>query len=121
MATGNSESLPGNDVDIISMVSDDSLIVSLFTEKLKLTFPNPSKSKEEKESEMRNNLVKEKELLEQLEEAKANENVEADPKAKGGKGAKVTKTPHDVQNEIDTLLRPEINGWILIDFPRNIN
>ena len=46
------------------MVSDDNLIVSLFTEKLKLTFPNPAKSKDEKETEMRNNLVKEKELLE---------------------------------------------------------
>ena len=46
------------------MISDDSLIVNLFTEKLKLTYPNPAKSKEEKETEMRNNLVKEKELLE---------------------------------------------------------
>lgn len=68
---------------------------------------------------MRQNLVKEKELLEQLEEAKQNEGVDADPKAK--KGAKAVKTPADIQSEIDALLRPEVNGWVLVDFPRNIN
>jgi len=36
--TFGQETIPGKDVDLISLVSDDSLLVRLFIEKLKLTF-----------------------------------------------------------------------------------
>lgn len=67
---------------------------------------------------MREKLEKEKELLDQLEEAKANE--QADPDPKKGKG-KAAKTPGEVQDEIDALLKAEWDGWLLVDFPRNLN
>lgn len=71
---------------------------------------------------MRENLAKEKELLEQLEEANATDRQEADPKAKG-KGAKggVAKTPEEIKAEIEQLLSVEMSGWVLMDFPRTIN
>ena len=68
---------------------------------------------------MRGKYEREKELLDQLEEAKQNENVDPDPKAKGGK-AKAAKTPAEIQEEITALLAFEVNGWLLVDFPRNL-
>ena len=69
---------------------------------------------------MRELVEKEKELLVQLEEAKASEGQEVDPKAKG-KGAKATKTPEEIEAEIVQLIAADTSGWILQDFPRNIN
>ena len=88
---------------------------------MKLTFPSEGPSKEEQENELRDLVEKEKELLIQLEESKANDGAEADPKAKGGKGAKATKSPEEIQEEITKLIAASTNGWILLDFPRNIN
>lgn len=65
---------------------------------------------------MRASIEKEAELLELLEEAK-NEAADADPKKKG-KGA---RTPQEIQDELDQLLSFEKSGWILMDFPRNLN
>lgn len=49
LTTGNEEALPGKDVDVLQLVSDDSLLVQLFIQKLKLTFPATGPSSEEKE------------------------------------------------------------------------
>lgn len=68
---------------------------------------------------MRNNIVKEKELLEELEAAQLAGQVEADPKAKGK--PKAVKSVDDIQAEINQLLKAQVSGWILVDFPRNIN
>ena len=72
---------------------------------------------------MRERIDKEKDLLEQLEEAKGNEATEADAKGgKGGKGGKgAAKSPMEIEDEIENLLRVEASGWILLDFPRNLN
>jgi hypothetical protein len=86
-----------------------------------LTFKAEGISKEDQEAELRDLVEKEKELLVQLEEAKANDGAEVDPKAKGGKGAKATKSPEEIQEEIVKLIAADTSGWILIDFPRNIN
>lgn len=91
LTTGNEDALPGKDVDILQLVSDDGLLVQLFIQKLKLTYSNTGPSQEEQEQLMRANIDKEQELLEQLEEAK-NETAEADPKKKG-KGA---RTPQEI-------------------------
>jgi hypothetical protein len=65
---------------------------------------------------MRANIDKEVELLALLEEAK-NEAVEADPKKKG----KCARSPEEIQDEITQLLSFDKSGWILMDFPRNLN
>jgi len=117
-ATG-SDAVPGKETDIMSLVADDSLLVKLFIQKLKLTFPNPPPTKEAKLAEMKENLAKAKELQEQLEEALANEQV-VDDKAKGKPG-KATKSPQEIEADIKALLSVEVNGWILLDFPRTIN
>ena len=67
---------------------------------------------------MRARIAKEAELLEQLEEAKANEGAEVDPKAKGK--PKAVKSVQEVKDELDALLSFEKTGWILVDFPRNL-
>jgi len=73
---------------------------------------------------MRDNLVKQKDLQDQLEEAKTNEMSEPDlgkaAKGKGG-GKAATKTPSEIMAEIRALQSIELNGWVLIDFPRTIN
>jgi len=125
MTTGQ-EKIPGKDIDIISLVSDDSLLINLFIQKLKLTFKDAPPSEEEKEAQMRANLDKKKELQEQLNEAKENEVSQPDlggkAPAKGAKGAKnVAKSSKEIQDEIDELMSIEKNGWLLLDFPRNIN
>jgi hypothetical protein len=40
---------------------------------------------------------------------------------KGKKGGGGAKTAEDIENELKDLLKPDISGWILIDFPRNIS
>jgi hypothetical protein len=42
----------------MSLVADDSLLVSLFIEKLKLTYHNPPPSEEQLEAKMKENLDK---------------------------------------------------------------
>ena len=59
--------LMGDDVqtgnrDLVSMITDDSLLVRLFIQKLKLTFPL-EKSEQAKQDEILHNLAKEKEIL----------------------------------------------------------
>ena len=57
-------------MDLVSLVSDDNLLVQLFCEKLKMTFRDPAPTAQEKQQKLRDKVVKEKELREQLEEAK---------------------------------------------------
>ena len=116
--TGDENGIPGKEVDIQSLIGDDQLLVQLFTQKLKLTYDAEGPTAEAQEAAQIEKIAKEKELLEQLEEAKANEGGDADPKGK--KGAKAAKSPAEVQEEIDQLLAPDINGWVLVDFPRNL-
>lgn len=118
--TGNKETLPGKDIDLISLVSDDGLLAQLFCQKLKLTFTEKEKTKEEKENKLREVITKEKELLEQISEAKAIEALPDDPKAKNAKKGGA-KSPQEFEEELFQLLKPEISGWVLVDFPRNIN
>jgi adenylate kinase family enzyme len=66
---------------------------------------------------LRDKIQKESDLLEQLEEAKNGDPADADPKAKGKKAG---KAPEEIEAEIKSLLQPDISGWILIDFPRDI-
>lgn len=49
LTTGNEEALPGKDVDLLSLISDDNLLVQLFIQKLKLAFKAEGQSQEEKE------------------------------------------------------------------------
>ena len=100
----------------MSLVTDDSLLAKLFCQKLKLTLTDQPKTQEEKETQLREIIQKEKEILEQ--EVGLGEPAEDKKGKKGGGGA---KTAQDIENEIKDLLKPDISGWILIDFPRNIS
>lgn len=71
-------------MDILSLVTDDSLLAQLFCHKLKLTLTDKPASQEDKETRLREIIQKEKELLEQLEEGEPAE----DKKGKKGGGAK---------------------------------
>jgi hypothetical protein len=48
MTTGSQE-IPGKEVDLINLVSDDEALVQLFGERLRLAFPGQGPSNEEKE------------------------------------------------------------------------
>jgi len=54
--------VPGKEVNLISLVKTDSLMVNLFIEKLKLTFSQPPEASEDREQRMRENLMREAEL-----------------------------------------------------------
>ena len=90
--TNDKESLPGKDIDLISMVTDDSLLANLFCQKLKFTLLDKPKSTEEKETQLREIIQKEKELVDQLEEDRSG-SAEDKKGKKGGGGA---KSPEDV-------------------------
>lgn len=60
----------GGASDVISLITDETLLVNLFIQKLKLTFP-PEKSEQAKVEEIKQNMAKEKEILEQLAELEA--------------------------------------------------
>jgi hypothetical protein len=105
-------------------VSDDQTLVSLFIERLCLEYDSAPPTKDEVEKQMRDNVAKKAELLEQLEEARAAEAAagEADPKAKApAKGAKVSRSAAEIEEEIQALMSVDVNGWVLLDFPRTIN
>lgn len=112
--SGDKESIPGKDVDILSLVTEDDLLTKLFTQKLRFTLTEKPPTAEERDSKLREIVLQEKQLLEQLE---GGEPVE-DKKGKKGGGA---KSPEDIQNEIKELLKPDISGWVLVDFPRNLS
>lgn len=103
-------------MDILSLVTKDVLLVELFGQKLKLTLHDKEKSLEEKENHLREIIAKEQELLIQLQEGEA----VVDDKQKGKKAPVGAKSPQDIEEEIKALMKPAISGWVLIDFPRNI-
>jgi hypothetical protein len=88
--------MPGKEVDLITLVSDDSLLINLFMQKLKLTFEAKGTDEKEVQQKMRDNIIKQKELLEQLEEARANEGSDQDLKGKG-KGAKAPRSVTEIE------------------------
>ena len=96
LTTGDKEKLPGKNVDLVSLISDDNLLVQLFCSKLKLFY----KDKVHTPPNLRDKIQKEKELLEQLEEAKNGEPAD-DPKAKGKKAG---KSLEEIEAEIKVLL-----------------
>lgn len=107
ISTGQ-QKVPGPEVDLVHLIKDDNLMASLFIEKLKLTFTQPPPTQQERESKMRENIEKEKELRAQLIELIQNEastenlGNAKDPKGKGKAPAKnqSAKTSKDVRDEI---------------------
>lgn len=78
------------------------------------------KSEEEKEAEMRKQIIREKEITEELaklaEEAAA---LASDPKGKkpapGKPGSKSTEEL--LKEELEELKTPPLNGWIIVGYP----
>ena len=50
-----------------------------------------------------------------------NETVETDAKNKTKGGKSSVKSPTELNEEIESLLGVQAEGWILVDFPRNLN
>lgn len=115
--------------DLVALVNDDKLLVRLFVQKLKLTFPQ-EKSEESRIEEIKQGLLKEKELMEQLAELEAANAAGGDPKAapkgkapppKGGKGAGGPSGEEQIRAELDQIQKVQVEGWLLIDFPRTLS
>ena len=110
--------------DLTAYVTDETLLLNLFIQKLKLTFP-VDKSEQAKIEDIKSNILKEKEILEQLAELEA-ANAGADPKAKGkappakGKGAGGPSGEEQLRAELELATKVQPEGWILIDFPRSL-
>ena len=92
---------------------------------MKLTFSS-DKSEQAKIEEIKANLIKEKEILEQLAELEA-ANANGDPKAaKGkappakGKGAGGPSGEEQLRADLELATKVQPEGWILIDFPRSL-
>ena len=111
--------------DLTGLVTDDYLLVNLFIQKLKLTFQPDNRSEQAKLEEIKANILKEKEILEQLAELEA-ANAGADPKAKGkapppkGKGAGGPSGEEQLKADLELVTKVQPEGWILIDFPRTL-
>jgi len=75
----------------LGLVTDDSLLINLFIQKLKLTFP-ADKSEEAKLEEIKQNIIREEKILEELAELEAANAAGGDPaKAKGAKAPPAKK------------------------------
>lgn len=115
--TTGAQEIPAAGKDLADLVSDEQILVDLFCQKLKLTFDGAEAP--DADQQRREKIAKEKELLEQIEEAKAAEaNEAADPKGKGKKGA--AKSAAELEDDLTQLLSLDRSGWLLVDFPRTL-
>lgn len=115
--TTGAQEIPAGGKDLADLVSDEQVLVDLFCQKLKLTFEGTDAP--DVDQVRRDKIAKEKELREQIEEAKAAEaNEAADPKAKGKKGA--ARSAAELQDDLKQLLSLDKSGWVLVDFPRTL-
>ena len=68
-------------------------------------------------------LIREKELLDQLHDMEDHTQAAPDAK-KGGKGAAKGGKPtsdETLREELDSIVKLQPKGWVLIDFPRSLS
>lgn len=109
----------------MSSVLDDNLLVQLFVKRLELQF-GEGKSQYELDQELRDGVVREQEIVQQLKEFEEQAHLAAggkDDKAKGGKGApKGGKTQEEMlREELEAIRSVKMSGWVLLDFPQTLN
>lgn len=109
-------------IDLVSLVRNDALLVDLFVEKLKLSYVD-HQSTEQTDEEIRAGLVREKEIMAELDElAKAAEAAATDPKAKGKAPAKGARPQEEVlKEELDAIKEKKLDGWVLAGFPQSLD
>lgn len=77
------------------------------------------------DSEIEAGLLREKELIEQLAEMEDSHVAAPEDKKKGGKGAakggKGGASDESLKDELESIRSLQKKGWILIDFPRNLD
>ena len=108
-------------VDLPNLVFDDQLLVNLFVERLKLEYEGADLTVSEEELEA--GIVREKEILAQLAEMEETQPEKAADPKKGGKEKKGANKNADetLKEELDGIRKVQSRGWILVDFPRNLN
>jgi len=114
-------------LDLVAMINDDALLVNLFIQKLKLSFP-ADKSEEAKIEEIKQNLAREEKILEELAELEAANAAGGDPsKAKGAKAPPAKKGAaggpsgeEQLRAELEQITKVQPEGWLLLDFPRSL-
>ena len=120
------ESLPQK-VDLPNVVFNDDILVNLFVERLKLAYAGPDAAKGQSKEELEEGIKREKEIVAQLAEideslaslaaSDQTKKAAAKPPPKGAKGVAPEEA---LREELDTLRRLQPQGWILVDFPRNL-
>ena len=106
--------------DLLNLVFDDELLVNIFIERLKLEYEGVDLTVSK--SDLETGIQREKEIVEQLAELEDSQ-APADDKKKGGKAAaKGAKAPDEsLKEELESIRTVRPRGWILVNFPRNLN
>ncbi|CDW87464.1 mitogen-activated protein kinase organizer [Stylonychia lemnae] len=120
-ATLNNSGAP----DLVSMIQDDSLLIRLFIQKLKLSFPQ-DKPEQVKIEEIKLNIQKEKEILEQLAELEQQNAAVGGAQDKKGKappakGKNAGSNEDQLRQDLELIQKIQPEGWILLDFPRTLS
>lgn len=109
--------------DLVTLVPDDNLLVSLFVERLKLEYAGVDLSMDMAEIEA--GVKREQEIEASLSEMDTIERKSADPAQKGkekkSKGNAEKKTPEEqLHEELEAIRGIKLRGWVLLDFPKNL-
>ena len=107
-----------------NLITDDSILVELFAERLRLEYDG----KTIKKTDLRQGCIRELEILKQLKDieqqqaqaAVVQQPVESKSKKPPAKNV-VTKGPDEVlKEELEAIRKMDVNGWILIGFPKTL-
>ena len=123
----NNKESPKNDLKNNSnLIPQDELLLKLLIYQIEKDFPLKTKKEFLEEEKEKNNKINN--LLDKIEEIKnnleQNEKEREKEKKKEKKGSKKDKDEKSVENlekELDNIKSESIKGFILVDFPNNIN
>ena len=116
-----------NNKNISIIVPNDELLLKLLIYQIEKDFPK--KTKKEVAEEAKENMEKINTILDKIEEIKNNieynesekENEKSKAKDKKGKKDKEEKNLDNLEKELEKLKLQSIKGFILVDFPNNLN
>ena len=109
--------------DLVTLIPDDNLLVSLFVERLRLEYAGVDLSLDM--AELETGVKREAEIEAQLAEMDQGEQKSADPVTKGKADKKAKggekKAPDEVlKDELENIRGLKMKGWILLDFPKTL-
>jgi hypothetical protein len=109
-------------IDLTNRIVEDGVLINLFAERLKLEY----EGKAVKKPDLKQGCIRELEILKQLRDIEIQQEQEAtkviDPKAKKAPSKMpIGNGPEEaLKKELEAIRKMEVNGWILVGFPKTL-